>query len=104
VQVRRDVAVPTATADDAGSLARALRAALLDLVHITEIPMADAVARLDTFGPEPVLYLDVHSPVEDRMWAMRDAIRILRAGPGAGRHAIPTPNLRLVLEPGGSPD
>ncbi|GAA4558255.1 hypothetical protein [Pseudonocardia xishanensis] len=95
MRVGRDPAVPNATADDAGPPIHDLRTRLLGLVSIVEVPMRDAVARLDTCGPEPVLYLDVHSPPDDRMWAMRDVLRILHDGPGAGRHAIPTPSLPL---------
>lgn len=86
----------TTMADDAGAVAHALRVRLLGLLDVVEIPMRDAVARLDARGPEPVLYIDVHSPPEDQMWAMQDVLRILHSGPDAGRHAIPTPNLNLV--------
>jgi hypothetical protein len=98
VQVGRHTVDPDpmpATVGDTADM-YALRTRLLGLLHIMEIPMRDAVARLDTCGPEPVLYLDLHSPPEDQLWAMRDVLRILHDGPEAGRHAIPTPNLHLI--------
>ncbi|WP_345419707.1 hypothetical protein [Pseudonocardia xishanensis] len=90
------MAADTTMADDARAVTYALRVRLLGLLHVMEIPMRDAVARLDTRGPQPVLYIDMHSPPEDQMWAMQDVLRILHNGPDAGRHAIPTPNLHLI--------
>lgn len=87
---------PRAAMDDGAGAVDALRTRLLDIVHISETPMRDAVARLDTRGSEPVLYLDPNSPPEDQVWAMRDVLRILHDGPEAGQHAIPTPNLHLI--------
>lgn len=86
----------TVSASDPVVSTATLLTALRRTLQIVHTPMRDAVARLDTRGSEPVLYLDPDSPSEDLRWAMLDVLRVLDRGPAAARSAIPTPNLRLV--------
>jgi hypothetical protein len=60
----------------AGVLAEGL-GQLADVIYV---PMADAVARLESASGRPVLYLDTDSPVEDLSWAMMEALRALTFG------------------------
>lgn len=59
---------------------------LADVVYAS---MPDSVARLESAGGRPVLYLDTGSPAEDLAWAMMDALRALALGADAAMAARP---------------
>lgn len=68
-------------------------------LHLRYLCMPHTVARLDTTGPEWVLYLDTDSPAEDHCWAMLDVLRIVTLGPHAAPSTTPPPPLlRLVRD------
>jgi hypothetical protein len=80
----------------------AAAAALVDglrgMLHVSYVPLHEAVARLDTCSPEWVLYLDSDSPPEDHCWAMLDVLRVLTLGAGAAGSATPVARLRAVRD------
>jgi len=67
-------------------------------LHLRYLSMPHTVARLDTTGPEWVLYFDTDSPAEDHCWALLDVLRIVTLGPHAAPSTTPPPTLRLVRD------
>jgi hypothetical protein len=81
-----------------GADVRALVEALRSVLDVVFTPMPDVVARLDTGGRVPVLYLDRDSPPEDHHWALCDVLRFLALGRAATTAAVPAPRLRLIRD------
>ncbi|MDT7700304.1 MAG: hypothetical protein QOJ30_2629 [Pseudonocardiales bacterium] len=96
MRLNAQVSVPDVTPASSSALADELVTTLGQTLRIVKTPMIDAVARLDTCGPNWVLYLDSTCPPEDQCWALHDVLRVLELGLTATRWAIPAPHLRLL--------
>jgi hypothetical protein len=68
-------------------------------LRVVYIPLRNAVAILDTSGPDRVLHLDSDSPPEDHIWALLEALEIVTQSADTattvarGRHLRLAPDL-----------
>lgn len=67
------------------------------MVDIRYVPMADAVARLESHDDgRAILYLDQDSSAADLSWALLDALRAVTDGPDAALDGVRVARLRAV--------
>lgn len=86
-----------------GVSALVVLADLRAVLAVTFLPLADAVAVLDTTSASWSLELDSDSSAEDQYWAMTDALRVLRHGAAAAEHAAVGSSLQPLRLVAGGP-